>query len=120
MQARYESGHIFLGFPPHSMGAPSLRLLPDFSVAQTLDVGGRGERKEAQISKASQVNGIKSWKPATEPPPTPDKAMGSRLHPEGPPRCNVKGNCHSQNVPQEMKAESVATSGLTLQEHMHS
>lgn len=81
------------------MGAPSLRLLPDFSVAQTLDVGGRGERKEAQILKASQVNGIKSWKPAMEPPPTPDKAMGSRLHPEGPPRCNVKGNCHYQNVP---------------------
>ena len=42
------------------MGAPSLHLLPDFSVAQILDVGGGGERKEAQILKASQVNGIKS------------------------------------------------------------
>ena len=60
MQAGYEGGHISLGFPPHSMGAPSLHLLPDFSVAQILDVGGGGERKEAQILKASQVNGIKS------------------------------------------------------------
>lgn len=42
------------------MGVPSLHLLPDFSVAQILYVGGAGERKEAQILKASQVNGIKS------------------------------------------------------------
>lgn len=77
----------------------------------------RGERKEAQILKAGQVDGTESWNPETEPPLTPDKPWGAGSS-RGATQMWWEGNllpsrCASK-TPQQMRAGATATPGLTL------